>query len=286
VKVQFHWDRQAKRDADSSCWVRVAQVWAGKRWGASFWPRVGQEVIVDFLEGDPDQPVIVGSVYNAEQMPPYLGNGPDPKHKADNQVSGIKTCTTPGGQGYNELRFDDTRGKEQVFLHAQRNLDVRVGADQMETVGGSVHLIIGGQKDGQPCGDLRETIAKDKHVRVGGEELRRTDQDKHEAVGGNVIEEFQKNHSERVSEEYHLRARKILIEADEEICLVVGGNFYTIHKTKGATMVGSPQVNLNCGGNPSTPSSGSLTCKVPQAPTAADSTRPGQPSGGNASSAQ
>src|SRR5467141_2286578 len=75
VKVQFHWDRQGKYDEGSSCWVRVGQLWAGRRWGASFWPRVGQEVIVTFLEGDPDQPIIVGSVYNADQMPPYLGDG-------------------------------------------------------------------------------------------------------------------------------------------------------------------------------------------------------------------
>ncbi|TMQ32333.1 MAG: type VI secretion system tip protein VgrG, partial [Planctomycetota bacterium] len=80
VKVQFHWDREGKNNADSSCWVRVAQVWAGKRWGASFWPRIGQEVIVAFQEGDPDQPIIVGSVYNADQMPPYLGKGLDSKH--------------------------------------------------------------------------------------------------------------------------------------------------------------------------------------------------------------
>ena len=86
VRVQFHWDRQGKNDTDSSCWVRVAQPVAGRRWGASFWPRIGQEVIVDFLEGDPDQPIIVGSVYNADQMPPYLGDGPDSKHKNDNKV--------------------------------------------------------------------------------------------------------------------------------------------------------------------------------------------------------
>src|SRR5262249_53687904 len=94
-KVQFFWDRQGASDRGSSWWVRVAQAWAGKRWGASFWPRVGQEVVVSFLEGDPDRPLIVGSVYNAEQMPPYLGNGPDPKHPDDKKLSGIKACSTP-----------------------------------------------------------------------------------------------------------------------------------------------------------------------------------------------
>src|SRR5205807_1970189 len=126
VKVQFHWDRDGKNDIDSSCWVRVGQLWAGKRWGASFWPRIGQEVIVDFLEGDPDQPIIIGSVYNADQMPPYLGDGLDTKHKKDNKVTGVKSNTTMGGKGFNEWRFDDTKGKEQLFLHAERDMDVRV----------------------------------------------------------------------------------------------------------------------------------------------------------------
>src|SRR5439155_5175048 len=119
VKVQFHWDREGKNNVDSSCWIRVAQPWAGKRWGASFWPRIGQEVVVDFLEGDPDQPIITGSVYNADQMPPYLGDGPDGKHRHDPKLSGIKTCSTSGGNGFNEIRFDDTKGKEQLFLRAE-----------------------------------------------------------------------------------------------------------------------------------------------------------------------
>lgn len=144
VKVQFHWDREGQSTAASSCWVRVAQVWAGKRWGASFWPRVGQEVVVAFENGDPDAPIIVGSVYNAEQMPPYQGDGPDKHHPFDNKLSGIKTCSTPGGDGFNELRFDDTKGKEQVFLHAQSRKDERVGGDSLEDVGNDRHLIVRG----------------------------------------------------------------------------------------------------------------------------------------------
>src|SRR5262249_43942376 len=141
-----------------------AQLWAGKRWGASFWPRIGQEVVVAFEEGDPDKPIIIGSVYNAEQMPPYLGDGLDPRHKNDNKVSGIKTNTTPGGKGYNELRFDDTKGKEQVFIHAQRNMDVRVNGSSMTTVGGSINWINGGvDKDGNKYGDSRQLVNKDLH---------------------------------------------------------------------------------------------------------------------------
>ena len=99
VKVQFHWDREGKNDEKSSCWIRVSQPIAGKRWGASFWPRIGQEVVVDYLEGDPDQPIIIGTVYNADQMPGYLGKGPDSKHADDNKVTGFKSNTTKGGKG-------------------------------------------------------------------------------------------------------------------------------------------------------------------------------------------
>ncbi|HEY1379098.1 MAG TPA: type VI secretion system tip protein TssI/VgrG, partial [Gemmataceae bacterium] len=153
VKVQFHWDREGKYDGGSSCWVRVATSWAGRRWGTTHVPRIGQEVVVDFLEGDPDRPIIVGSVYNADQMPPYLGDGPDGRHQNDPKVSGVKSNSTPDGKGYNELRFDDTKGKEQVFLHAQGSHDLRVNASSMTSVGGSAHLTVGGEKDGKKSGD-------------------------------------------------------------------------------------------------------------------------------------
>jgi type VI secretion system secreted protein VgrG len=166
VKVQFHWDRQGKYDAQSSCWVRVAQPWAGKRWGAFFWPRIGQEVIVDFLEGDPDQPIIVGSVYNADQMPPYLGKGPDDKHPNDNKLTGVKSNTTKEGKGFNEWRFDDTKGKEQIFVHAERNMDQRVKHDSMERVIHDRHLIVGWEKDGDKGGDQMEMVYQDKHLNV------------------------------------------------------------------------------------------------------------------------
>ncbi|MBK8597338.1 MAG: type VI secretion system tip protein VgrG [Holophagales bacterium] len=164
VKVQFHWDREGKNDEDSSTWLRVGQLAAGRRWGASYWPRIGQEVIVDFFEGDPDQPIIVGTVYNAEQMPPYLGQGPDAKHKNDNKVSGFKSNTTKGGQGFNELRFDDTKDKQQVFVHAEKNMDTRVKNDSMESVLHDKHLTVGGTKDGKNVGDYRELVYRDVHL--------------------------------------------------------------------------------------------------------------------------
>jgi type VI secretion system secreted protein VgrG len=127
VKVQFYWDREGKRNENSSCWIRVSHPWAGQGWGAVSIPRIGQEVIVDFLEGDPDRPIIVGRVYNAEQMPP---NG----LPAAGMVSGIKSNSTPGGGGYNEMSMDDTKGKEKMNVHAQYDMTVTVEHDRTKTI--------------------------------------------------------------------------------------------------------------------------------------------------------
>jgi type VI secretion system secreted protein VgrG len=118
IKVKFFWDRSAGADENSSCWIRVAQIWAGANWGGVFIPRVGQEVVVDFLDGDPDRPLITGSVYNASQGVPY----PLPDNRTQ---SGIRTHSSPGS-GHNELRFEDKAGAEEVFLQAQKDLNVVV----------------------------------------------------------------------------------------------------------------------------------------------------------------
>lgn len=126
VKVQFHWDRYGRRDENSSCWIRVSQPWAGKGWGSVSIPRIGQEVIVDFLEGDPDQPIIVGRIYNGENMPPYSLPG-------EAVVSGLKT-NTHKGRGFNEMSMNDTAGKEQITIHAQYDLNTTVKHDEKHIV--------------------------------------------------------------------------------------------------------------------------------------------------------
>jgi len=130
VKVQFHWDRKGKKDENSSCWVRVATPWAGKNWGMIAIPRMGMEVMVDFLEGDPDQPIIAGMVYNAEQMPPYA-------LPANGTQTGILTRSAKGGAAANanEFRFEDKKGSEQVYLHAEKNQDFEVEHDETHWVG-------------------------------------------------------------------------------------------------------------------------------------------------------
>ncbi len=122
IKVHFHWDRLGKKDEKDSCWVRVAQGWAGKRWGGVFIPRIGMEVIVSFTEGDPDRPLVSGAVYNAENTLPY-----DLPAKATQST--IKTNTTPKGGGFNEIRFEDKKNKEEIFIHAQKDLKVKVLQD-------------------------------------------------------------------------------------------------------------------------------------------------------------
>lgn len=130
VMVQFHWDRVGKKDENSSCWVRVSQAWAGSTWGAMHIPRIGQEVIVDFLEGDPDHPIITGRVYNGDKMPPY----DLPSNKTQ---SGIKSRSTKGGgpSNFNELRFEDKKGSEEVYLQAEKNYEILVKNDEHRIVG-------------------------------------------------------------------------------------------------------------------------------------------------------
>ena len=127
VKVQFHWDREHNYEPKSSCWIRVAQTWASKKWGTIYIPRIGQEVIVEFLEGDPDHPIITGCVYNADMMPPY-------DLPAQKVVSGTKTNSTIGGGGYNEFSMDDTKGKEKITTHAQFDMNTKVEHDKTTTV--------------------------------------------------------------------------------------------------------------------------------------------------------
>jgi type VI secretion system secreted protein VgrG len=144
VKVQFHWDREGKRNEESSCWMRVAHRWAGTGWGAINIPRIGQEVVIDFLEGDPDRPIIVGSVYNAEAMPPY-------GLPAGAVISGVKSNSTKGGGGYNEIVLDDTKGKELIRIHGQYDEDItiehdaraKIGNDRSESVGRNETTTIG-----------------------------------------------------------------------------------------------------------------------------------------------
>jgi len=162
VKVQFHWDREGKRNEKSSCWIRVSHPWAGKGWGSISIPRIGQEVIVDFLEGDPDQPIVTGRVYNAEQMPPYA-------LPAGGVVSGLKSNSTKGGGGYNEISMDDTKGKEKITVHGQYDMATTIEHDDTQTIRNDRTIEVAGthtekiKKDTSISvleGNLSQTVAK------------------------------------------------------------------------------------------------------------------------------
>jgi type VI secretion system secreted protein VgrG len=164
VKVQFHWDRQGKNDANSSCWIRVGSNWAGKQWGMIHIPRIGQEVIVDFLEGDPDQPIIVGSVYNAEQMPPWA-------LPANKTQSGIQTRSSLGGSAanFNQIRFEDKKGAEQLHIHAEKNQDIEVENDETHSVGHDRTKTIGHDETTLVKNDRTETVNNNETITVDGD---------------------------------------------------------------------------------------------------------------------
>ena len=162
VKVQFHWDRRGKKDENSSCWIRVSSPWAGKGWGAVSLPRIGQEVVVDFLEGDPDQPIITGRVYNAEQMPPY-------DLPANKTQSGMKSRSTLGGgaANFNEIRFEDKKGSEQLFIHAEKNQDIEVENDETHWVGHDRAKTIDHDETTHVKHDRTETVDNNETITIG-----------------------------------------------------------------------------------------------------------------------
>ncbi|MBN1508263.1 MAG: type VI secretion system tip protein VgrG [Sedimentisphaerales bacterium] len=170
VKVQFHWDRYGKADQNSSCWVRVGQTWAGKQWGAIYTPRIGQEVIVEFLEGDPDHPIITGRVYNGQAKPPY-------DLPASKTMSTLKSNSTLGGGGSNEIRFEDKKGAEQLYVHAQKNEDIVVEDCKTESVGNNETIQIGNNRT--------ESVGKNETLSVGENRTRQVGKNEQVSVGEN-----------------------------------------------------------------------------------------------------
>lgn len=162
IKVWFHWDREGRgADPDTSCWLRVAQLWAGPSFGAMFIPRVGMEVVVSFVDGDPDRPLCVGCVYDGRNRPPWAL--PDERTK-----SGIKTQSSPGGGGFNALRFEDAKGSEQVYLHAQRNLDEVVKSAHTMSVGATQRIGVGSDQTLKVGGSREVTIQGNETITVQG----------------------------------------------------------------------------------------------------------------------
>jgi type VI secretion system secreted protein VgrG len=183
VKVQFHWDREGKRDENSSCWIRVAQVWAGAGWGGMYIPRIGHEVIVDFLEGDPDRPIIIGCVYHGANMPPYPL--PDEKTK-----SVIKSDSSLGGGGSNEIRFEDKKGKEEIYLHGQKDLTIAIENDKNQTIGHDESLLVKNNRKKTVGVNQSESIGSNKTIKVGSNHT--------ESIGANMVLNVGANKTESI----------------------------------------------------------------------------------------
>ena len=275
VKVQFHWDREGVADEKSSCWIRVSQMWAGSNYGGFMLPRVGQEVIVDFLEGNPDRPIITGRVHHGDNRAPY--KLPDKK-----TISTLKTNSSVGGGGFNELRFDDAKDKEQIFIHAQKNQDVRTLNNYFEYVGNDRHKVVEKNQFVNIKEDANSNIEGDSKNNITGE--------LHNTFKSNVIETFKAGHDIEISADRkikiggadHLKAQKDIsveagmnygikagikvdikagatlnLEAPAGINLKVGGSFVSV--TPGGIFIKGPMVMINSGGaaaaaSPSKPS--------------------------------
>jgi type VI secretion system secreted protein VgrG len=242
VKVQFRWDREGQENASSSCWLRVGSPWAGKNWGSIHIPRIGQEVIVDFMEGDPDRPIVVGSVYNPDQMPPYTL--PDNKTQ-----SGLQTRSSKGGgpANYNEIKFEDLAGSEKLWIHAEKDMDTQVEHDETHYTTHDQTITVDNNRT--------ETIKGVEKVNVKG--------DRHNKIEGNHMEEYSQGHSLKIGMDQNLKVGQnagidagmnislkggvnIVCEAGMGITLKGSGGFITIGPS--GVMISGTMVLINSGG--------------------------------------
>jgi len=255
VRIQFFWDRVGQKNENSTCWVRASQPWAGKNWGSIWIPRIGQEVIVSFLEGDPDRPIVTGRVYNADQEVPYQL----PDHQT---VSTFMSNSSKGGGGYNELRFEDKKSSEQVYLQAEKDLDVRVKNDSREYVGNDRSLIV--------KHDQKEKVTGDQHSQVMGNRLEKVGQNMSLQIGENLNEKSGMKFAHEAGMEIHLKAgMQVTIEAGMQLTLKVGGNFVDISPA-GIAIQGT-MVMINSGG-----AAGSGSGSSPGSPQDPDEADPGK----------
>lgn len=256
IKVQFHWDREGKRDENSSCWLRVSQAWAGNQWGAQSLPRIGQEVVVSFLNGDPDSPLVTGSLYNATTQPPY-------GLPANKTRTTFKSQSSPGAGGYNELRLEDKKGSEQLFVHGQKDVDLYVKNDRMESVDHDRHRIVKAA--------AMEKIGKDYSNKTGANRNIKVGQTLSQTIGGGLQQKAGQNWLEKTGAEYSLKAgTSVVLDAGMSVTLKAGGG--TIVLNPGGVAITGSMVRINSGGG-----AGSAKGASPTAPKAAKPVDPGKP---------
>jgi type VI secretion system secreted protein VgrG len=283
VKVQFHWDREGRKDENSSCWVRVSSSWAGKSWGWIQIPRIGQEVIVDFLEGDADRPIITGRVYNAEQVPPY-------GLPANQTQSGVKSRSSKGGgtENFNEIRLEDLKGSEQIYIHAEKDKlevvendnteniahdeTISVGNDQTISVGNNRTETVGVDESIGIGRDRTETVGKNeavsigenRTVSVGSNESLDVGKNRDQTIGANETVSVQDKRSTRIGKDDELQVgKKLLVTANDEIVLRTGEASITMKKNGTITIKGK-DITINGSGKINVKASSDVTIKGSQ----------------------
>ena len=227
VKVHFYWDRHDQSNENSSCWIRVSQSWAGKNWGSMQIPRIGQEVIVSFLEGDPDRPIITGRVYNAEQTVPY-----DLPENATQ--SGMKSRSSKGGTpaNFNEIRMEDKKGLEQLYIHAERNQDIVVEVDESHSVG---H-------------DRNKSIGHNETVTIGNNRLRIVKQEDILSVGQRKTDSISQSYVIEVGENLRLVCGESILELNASGQINLTGVQISFYASGDAEFNTGGVLHLNNGG--------------------------------------
>lgn len=296
VKVHFHWNRHDKSDQDSSCWVRVSQYWAGKTWGAIHIPRMGQEVIVEFLEGDPDRPIITGRVYNGDQTPPY----PLPDNKTQ---SGIKSRSSKGGgsPNFNEIRFEDKMGSEELYIHAEKdqnnvvennettkvgnnrtenvanNETISIGNNRTENVGNNEAISVGanrtetvqGNEQITISGNRSESVTKDESVSISGNRTLMVSKDESVTVDGKRVEQVAKTETVEVGKDREHTitgkdtltvGKELLISVKEKITLETGDASIILEKD-GTIQIKGKDITITGSGNITAKASSDVTIK-------------------------
>jgi type VI secretion system secreted protein VgrG len=232
IKVQFHWDRLGKKDESSSCWMRVAQAWASNTWGAQFIPRVGQEVLVDFIDGDLDRPLVTGALYNAQKMPPYAL--PDNKTQ-----SGVKSRSTAQGtaENFNELRFEDKKGSEDINFQAEKDFHRLVKNDDFLDVQHDQTIKVKNARTETVAeGDETVTIAKGKRV----VEVTEGDESLKVAQGNRLVTISQGNDTHKVE----TGKRIVEVKDNDELTVSTGDRVVKVQTGKDDTTVATGDSKL------------------------------------------
>ncbi|MEE2730537.1 MAG: type VI secretion system tip protein TssI/VgrG [Pseudomonadota bacterium] len=257
IKVQFYWDREGQANERTSCWLRVNQPIAGIQWGGISLPRIGQEVIVDFEHGDPDRPVMTGRVYNGQNLPPY----PLPAHKTR---STLKSLSSPGGGGYHEVRLEDKKGSEQIFLRAEKDLDLRVMNDLKSQTDRDQHLTV--------ANVLSEEIGKDLHSEVGANQNDDVGQTLSLSTGKDLQLKISGAHVVQSGNSIHIKVgSKAILQGGMSLSVKGGAGVITLDPS-GVAILG-PLVRINEGGGGGSAQSANPT--RPGTPAEADNDRPG-----------